>query len=195
MAGLQPPITIQLVAGKCASTCYSSGDGIGLTGVTQGIERAWEVGIEAILCAFNRPATPGRTGDNPLTFALPAFSCKKITAAFDGGRPSPDSGAIPLLLAERRRGISRNASQPDRRSTWPDTCHAHGLGCARDAHAGDCLRLSRRHRFPISAFRSRLQGMSSRRPAGPKKAIVARTVTLFVAQPQLLQRVALAGRT
>jgi hypothetical protein len=38
---------------------------------------------------------------------LPAVSRKKVTAAFDGGRLSSDSGVILLSLAERRRSIAK----------------------------------------------------------------------------------------
>jgi hypothetical protein len=47
------------------------------------------------------------TDDSPLAFSLPAVSRKKVTAAFDGGRLSSDSGVILLSLAERRRAIAR----------------------------------------------------------------------------------------
>ena len=47
------------------------------------------------------------TDDSPLTFSLPAVSRKKVTAAFDGGRLSSDSGVILLSLAERRRAGAR----------------------------------------------------------------------------------------
>ena len=45
--------------------------------------------------------------DRPLTFPLPAVSRKKVTAAFDGGRLSSDSGVVLLSLAERRRALAR----------------------------------------------------------------------------------------
>ena len=47
------------------------------------------------------------TDDSPLAFSLPAVSRKKITAAFDGGRLSSDSGVVLLSLAERRQAIAR----------------------------------------------------------------------------------------
>jgi len=47
------------------------------------------------------------TDDSSLTFFLPAVCRKKVTAAFDGGRLSSDSGVILLSLAERRRAIAR----------------------------------------------------------------------------------------
>ncbi len=47
------------------------------------------------------------TDDSSLTFFLPAVCRKKVTAAFDGGRLSSDSGVILLSLAERRRAVAR----------------------------------------------------------------------------------------
>ncbi len=47
------------------------------------------------------------TSDSPLSFTLPAVSRKKVTAAFDGGRLSSDSGAVLLGLAEQRRGLAQ----------------------------------------------------------------------------------------
>ena len=45
--------------------------------------------------------------DDPLiSFTLPSVSAKKVTAAFDGGRLSSDSGVMLLALAERRRGLA-----------------------------------------------------------------------------------------
>jgi hypothetical protein len=46
------------------------------------------------------------TDDSPLAFSLPAISRKKVTAAFDGGRLSSDSGVTLLALAERRRAVA-----------------------------------------------------------------------------------------
>ena len=43
--------------------------------------------------------------DIPLSVPYPAVARKKITAAFDGGRLSSDSGAMLLSLAERRRAV------------------------------------------------------------------------------------------
>src|SRR5271166_3941285 len=65
------------------------------------------MGVETTLRTPNRPATPAMTDDSPLTFCLPAVSRKKVTAAFDGGRLSSDSGVILLSLAGRRRAIAR----------------------------------------------------------------------------------------
>jgi hypothetical protein len=45
------------------------------------------------------------TDDNRLSFNLPSVSRKKVTAAFDGGRLSSDSGVMPLALADRRRAM------------------------------------------------------------------------------------------
>jgi len=41
-----------------------------------------------------------------IAFSLPALSRRKITAAFDGGRLSSDSGVLLLALAERRRRLA-----------------------------------------------------------------------------------------
>jgi hypothetical protein len=65
------------------------------------------MGIEAILRLSNRTATPSMTNDSPLPFTFPAIARKKLTAAFDGGRLSSDSGVMLLGLAERRRGIAQ----------------------------------------------------------------------------------------
>src|SRR3954468_2490210 len=46
------------------------------------------------------------TDDTLLPFALPSVQRKKVTAAFDGGRVSSDSGVMLLALAERRIGIA-----------------------------------------------------------------------------------------
>jgi len=43
--------------------------------------------------------------DSPPSVPYPAVARKKVTAAFDGGRLSSDSGVMLLSLAERRRGI------------------------------------------------------------------------------------------
>jgi hypothetical protein len=50
--------------------------------------------------------------DTPPTFSLPAVSRKKVTAAFDGGRLSSDSGVTLLALAERRRTLAALISDP-----------------------------------------------------------------------------------
>ena len=65
------------------------------------------MGVAAILCAPQRRATPAMTDDSPLTVPYPAVSRKKVTAAFDGGRLSSDSGVMLLALAERRRALSQ----------------------------------------------------------------------------------------
>ena len=64
------------------------------------------MGVETILCASLARATPGMTNDTPISFTLPTVHAKKVTAAFDGGRLSSDSGVLLLALAERRRRIS-----------------------------------------------------------------------------------------
>jgi hypothetical protein len=43
---------------------------------------------------------------NPDAVRRPAVRAKKVTAAFDGGRLSSDSGVMLLALAERRRGLA-----------------------------------------------------------------------------------------
>ena len=65
------------------------------------------MGVKTIQRTLNTPATPAMTDDSPLSFSLPAVSRKKVTAAFDGGRLSSDSGVILLSLAERRRAVAR----------------------------------------------------------------------------------------
>jgi DDE family transposase len=65
------------------------------------------MGVETTLRTSNHPATPAMTDDSSLTFFLPAVCRKKVTAAFDGGRLSSDSGVILLSLAERRRALAR----------------------------------------------------------------------------------------
>ena len=65
------------------------------------------MGVETTVRTSNRPATPAMTDDSSLTFFLPAVRRKKVTAAFDGGRLSSDSGVILLSLAERRRAVAR----------------------------------------------------------------------------------------
>ncbi len=65
------------------------------------------MGVESNLRRSNRNATPAMTDDRPLAFTLPAISRKKVTAAFDGGRLSSDSGVLLLGLAERRRGLAQ----------------------------------------------------------------------------------------
>src|SRR2546423_391870 len=64
------------------------------------------MGVETILRASRLTATPAMTDDNRLSFHLPSVSRKKVTAAFDGGRLSSDSGVMLLALADRRRAIA-----------------------------------------------------------------------------------------
>ena len=45
--------------------------------------------------------------DTPLSVPYPAVSRRRVTAAFDGGRLSSDSGVMLLSLAERRRGVAK----------------------------------------------------------------------------------------
>ena len=65
------------------------------------------MGVEAIHCAPVAGATPAMPDDTPLSVPYPAVARKKVTAAFDGGRLSSDSGVMLLSLAERRRGIAK----------------------------------------------------------------------------------------
>src|SRR5271157_2067681 len=65
------------------------------------------MGVEAIRRAPFAGATPAMPDDIPLSVPYPAVVRKKVTAAFDGGRLSCDSGVMLLSLAERRRGIVR----------------------------------------------------------------------------------------
>ena len=55
------------------------------------------MGIETNLRTSSRTATSAMTEDSPPAFSLPAVSRKKVTAAFDGGRLSSDSGVMPNL--------------------------------------------------------------------------------------------------
>jgi len=64
------------------------------------------MGVETILRASRLTATPAMTDDNQLSFDLPSVSRKKVTAAFDGGRLSSDSGVMLLALADRRRAVA-----------------------------------------------------------------------------------------
>jgi hypothetical protein len=64
------------------------------------------MGVETILCASLARATPAMIDASPITFALPAVARRKVTASFDGGRLSSDSGVMLLGLAERRRRIA-----------------------------------------------------------------------------------------
>src|SRR5271169_4223652 len=64
------------------------------------------MGVETILRASRLTATPAMTDDNQLSFNLPSVSRKKVTAAFDGGRLSSDSGVLLLALADRRRAVA-----------------------------------------------------------------------------------------
>src|SRR5271157_369547 len=44
--------------------------------------------------------------DALLPFHFPAVACKKVVAAFDGGRITSDGGVLLLAAAERRLGIA-----------------------------------------------------------------------------------------
>lgn len=65
------------------------------------------MGVEAILSALQRRATRAMPHDSPFAVPYPAVSRKKVTAAFDGGRLSSDSGVMLLGIAERRLGLAK----------------------------------------------------------------------------------------
>jgi hypothetical protein len=65
------------------------------------------MGVKTILFTSQRRATPAMTDDSPLTVLYPAVLRKKVTATFDGGRLSSDSGVMLLALAERRRALAK----------------------------------------------------------------------------------------
>ena len=84
------------------------------------------MGVKTILRASRLAATPAMTDDNRLSFNLPSVSRKKVTAVFDGGRLSSDSGVMLLALADRRRAVAdpqrcgerdrpQGRGEPDRR--------------------------------------------------------------------------------
>jgi hypothetical protein len=64
------------------------------------------MGVETILGAPSHGATPAMTDNNQLSFNLPSVSRKKVTAAFNCGRLSSDSGVMLLALAERRPNVA-----------------------------------------------------------------------------------------
>jgi hypothetical protein len=64
------------------------------------------MGVETILRVPEPAATPAMTDNNQLSFSLPSVSRRKVTAAFDGGRLSSDSGVMLLALTERRRNVA-----------------------------------------------------------------------------------------
>ena len=59
--------------------------------------------------------------DTVPSFDFPAVGRKKVTAAFDGGRLTSDSGVMLLSLAERRLGIAERLARliPDQRDPTP----------------------------------------------------------------------------
>jgi hypothetical protein len=57
-------------------------------------------------CAFSCAATPAMIDDSELSFSLPSVLRKKVTAVFDGGRLSSDSGVMLLALVKRRRNVA-----------------------------------------------------------------------------------------
>jgi hypothetical protein len=70
------------------------------------------MGVEAIRCVPSAGATPAMRDDIPLGVPYPAVARKKVTAAFDGGRLSSDSGVMLVSLAERRAVVSPRPSLP-----------------------------------------------------------------------------------
>src|SRR3954464_4623491 len=109
------------------------------------------MGVETILRASAQTATPAITEESQLSFPLPSVSRKKVTAAFDGGRLSSDSGVMLLALAERRRKVADTlaAHIADRRDpshirhTVTDVLRAHmlAIGCGYpDGNDFDWLR-------------------------------------------------------
>jgi hypothetical protein len=64
------------------------------------------MGVKTTLRASRLTATPAMIDDSQLSFSLPSVLRKKVTAAFDGGRLSSDSGVMLLALADRRRRVA-----------------------------------------------------------------------------------------
>ena len=64
------------------------------------------MGVKTTLRASRLTATPAMINDSQLSFSLPSVLRKKVTAAFDGGRLSSDSGVMLLALADRRRRVA-----------------------------------------------------------------------------------------
>ena len=109
------------------------------------------MGVETTVRASRPAATPAMTDDSQLSFSLPSVSRKKVTAAFDGGRLSSDSGVMLLALADRRRKIAATlaAHIADRRNpshithTVADVLRARmlAIGCGyADGNDFDWLR-------------------------------------------------------
>jgi hypothetical protein len=65
------------------------------------------MGVETIRCASLAGATPAMPHNTALAVPYPSVARKKLTAVFDGGRLSSDSGVMLLSLAEKRRGIAK----------------------------------------------------------------------------------------
>jgi hypothetical protein len=98
--------------------------------------------------------------DSQLSFSLPSVSRKKVTAVFDGGRLSSDSGVMLLALVERRRNVAATLAAliADRRDpshirhTVADVLRARmlAIGCGYpDGNDFDWLR-----RDPLSSWRA-----------------------------------------
>ena len=82
----------------------------------------------------SRRATPAITDDTLLPFCFPAVRRKKITAAFDGGRISPDGGVMLLAQADRRLGIAERLARatPDgTRRGWQPSADKRSKAGAR----------------------------------------------------------------
>jgi hypothetical protein len=65
------------------------------------------MGVKTIRCALSAGATPAMPQNTPFAVPYPSLARKKVTAAFDGGRLSSDSGVMLLSLAERRHAIAK----------------------------------------------------------------------------------------
>ena len=83
------------------------------------------MGVETNLRTSHTRATPAMPHDSALAVPYPAVSRKKVTAAFDGGRLSSDSGVMRLGIAEQRRGLAKTLAAliADLRS---GAHHSHG---------------------------------------------------------------------
>jgi hypothetical protein len=76
------------------------------------------LGIEAILFTQMHRATPAMSDDTIPPFGFPAVGCKKLVAAFDGGRITADGGVLLLGAVERRLGVASKLARliADRRN-------------------------------------------------------------------------------
>ena len=64
--------------------------------------------------------------DALLPFSLPSVGCKKVTAAFDGGRLTSDGGVLLLAGADQQLGLAETLASviPDHRNPL---CITHSL--------------------------------------------------------------------